>query len=96
VEDERLVGRRLVAEMLGVSAATVDRLEAAGVIPRRRRLSAARVGWLHSELVAVLRNLPEGALTARTAAARAPEARARAAKTREANAARGVVGDPAA
>jgi predicted DNA-binding transcriptional regulator AlpA len=70
-EAERLVDRRGVAAMFSCSPASVDRLEAQGIIPPRRRLSGGRVGWLYSELVKVLRALPTGPLTARTAAARA-------------------------
>jgi predicted DNA-binding transcriptional regulator AlpA len=70
VEAERIV---LTPEMRalhgGVSKVTLDRYEAAGVIPRRRQLSRGRIGWLLSEVNEKLRALPVGPLTAKTAAA---------------------------
>ncbi len=42
---QRFVGRREVAEALGVSTKTVDRMVADGKFPRAVRLSPNRVGW---------------------------------------------------
>lgn len=67
---ERLVGKREVALMFGISPASVDRLEAKGTIPPRRRLTGARVGWLASECAERLRALPVGGVPERTARAR--------------------------
>jgi predicted DNA-binding transcriptional regulator AlpA len=83
--EERAHGRSAVAEMFDCSPSSVDRLEAAGIIPTRRQLGRGRVGWLHSELVAALRALPKGPARGRTEAARAPEAQAKAAESRRRN-----------
>jgi len=82
-DEERFVGRPGVALMFDCSGASVDRLEEQKVIPRRRQLGRGRVGWLYSELVEAMRALPQGPLTTRTAAARSPEAQARAIETRK-------------
>jgi predicted DNA-binding transcriptional regulator AlpA len=39
-----------VCVFVGLSRSTVVRLEHTGAFPRRRRLSAARVGWLTAEI----------------------------------------------
>lgn len=81
-EVERMIGRLSVAEMFDVSPATVDRLEREGIVPPRRQLGRGRVGWLLTELIEKMRALPVGPASERTAAARSPEAQARAIETR--------------
>jgi predicted DNA-binding transcriptional regulator AlpA len=64
------VGRPRMAALLDCSEATLDRLEACGTIPPRRRLSKGRSGWLAAEVLDALRKLPLGPNRERTAAAR--------------------------
>jgi len=69
---EQILSKRAVAERLDVSPPTVDRREHEDpAFPRRRQLGPGRVGWLASELDSYILALPVGALTERTAAARA-------------------------
>ncbi len=37
--------------LTGLSLTTIWRLEQAGSFPKRRKLSAGRVGWLHEEVI---------------------------------------------
>jgi prophage regulatory protein len=53
---ERIIRRKQLLELIGVSAATQWRLEKAGLFPSRRRLGESSVGWLLSEIVEWLKN----------------------------------------
>ena len=48
----RILRRKALIPKVGYSAATIDRLEAAGLFPRRLKLGANSVGWLESEVEA--------------------------------------------
>lgn len=54
--EDRFVKRSELKGIVGVSPVTAWRLEKEGIFPKRRRLSAGRVGWLHSELMEWLRS----------------------------------------
>jgi predicted DNA-binding transcriptional regulator AlpA len=69
MESDALVSKRDVLLRTLLSERTISRGEREGWFPRRRRISAGRVGWLTSEIEKYLRSLPAGPLTARTAAA---------------------------
>ena len=47
---ERVIRRKELLELIGVSSATQWRMEKAGLFPARRRLGKASVGWLLSEV----------------------------------------------
>lgn len=49
---ERVIRRKELLELIGVSSATQWRMEKAGLFPARRRLSKSSVGWLLSEVEA--------------------------------------------
>lgn len=46
----RLLRRRVVADKTGLSAMSIDRLEARGDFPRRLRLGPNSVAWVESEV----------------------------------------------
>lgn len=46
----RLLSKKQVREKVLYSPAHIDRLEAAGLFPRRIRLGQCRVGWLEQEV----------------------------------------------
>ena len=50
----RVLQRKKVREKTSLSAAQIDRMEAAGDFPRRMRLSARRWGWVEDEIEAWL------------------------------------------
>jgi prophage regulatory protein len=47
---EKVIRRKQLLELIGVSSATQWRMEKAGLFPARRRLGKASVGWLLSEV----------------------------------------------
>jgi prophage regulatory protein len=47
---ERVIRRKELLELIGVSSATQWRMEKAGLFPARRRLGKGSVGWLLSEV----------------------------------------------
>ena len=47
---DRLIRKKELCEILDVSEATLWRLEKRGELPRRRKISERRVGWLSSEI----------------------------------------------
>jgi prophage regulatory protein len=49
---ERVIRRKELLKLIGVSSATQWRMEKAGEFPARRRLGKASVGWLLSEVEA--------------------------------------------
>lgn len=46
----KLLSKRQVREKVLYSYAHIDRLEAAGLFPKRLRLGQCRVGWLEQEV----------------------------------------------
>ena len=46
----RIISKKAVVAMVLYSSAQIDRLEKAGLFPKRVRLGPARVGWLESEV----------------------------------------------
>src|SRR5262245_34591442 len=86
---EQIITKAEFAKRKCVSVPTLERQETEAIqtgddtFPRRRQLGRGRIGYLESEVDAHLRDLPAGPLVARTAAACAPEARAKAAVTRK-------------
>lgn len=48
------VRRSQLKMITGLSPSTVDRLERAGIFPRRRRVGPGVVGWLYSEVAEFL------------------------------------------
>ena len=56
----RLLRINEVMHLVGASRASVYRWERAGVFPRRRKLSANRVGWILEEILAWIQSRPEG------------------------------------
>ena len=48
---ERILDKRDVSEVTGVSTVTLWRMEKAGQFPRRRQITPGRVGWLQSEVL---------------------------------------------
>lgn len=54
----RLLRTDQVLEKLGVSRATLYRLEAAGELPPRRRITANAVGWIEAEIDEFIASLP--------------------------------------
>lgn len=46
----RYLTRKQLPAIVGISAVTIWRLERDGKFPKRRQLSAGRVGWLASEV----------------------------------------------
>ena len=60
----RNIGRLAdVKAVVGISRATIDRLEAAGDFPKRIRLGRAAVGWDLSEVLEWLDRRPPGPKT---------------------------------
>jgi len=53
-----MVEREAAAAALGISVRTLEGLVRAGDLPPPRKLSAARVGWLWRELVALAESRP--------------------------------------
>jgi predicted DNA-binding transcriptional regulator AlpA len=51
---DRVISRQETARMLSVSMATFERLERAGVLPRRIQVSQRRFGYLESDLAKYL------------------------------------------
>jgi prophage regulatory protein len=47
---DRYLSRDEVIHATGLSRSTIQRKEAKGEFPRRRKISANRVGWLESEV----------------------------------------------
>ena len=47
-----IIRRSQLKSVLGISPSTVDRLEAAGEFPKRKRWNAGVVGWEGSEIAA--------------------------------------------
>lgn len=47
---EKVIRRKELLQLIGVSSATQWRMEKAGEFPARRRLGKASVGWLLSEV----------------------------------------------
>jgi len=56
VRRDKILGRKDVCDTAGISSVTLWRLERAGRFPKRRQLSARRVGWLESEVQAWLQS----------------------------------------
>ncbi len=56
----KLLRKPAVLEMLGISAATLYRLEKSGGFPARRKLCAGIVGWLETDVVNWINNRLEG------------------------------------
>lgn len=50
--------RKWVLAVIGLSNATLWRLENSGKFPRRRQLTPGRVGWLESEVLDWVRSRP--------------------------------------
>ncbi len=48
----RILRRKALIPKVGYSAATIDRLEAAGLFPRRLKLGPNSIGWLEAEVEA--------------------------------------------
>ena len=48
-----------VCRAVGLSRTTIWRLERRGEFPRRRQVSAQRVGWLRSQIVEFVESRPE-------------------------------------
>lgn len=55
---DRILRTHEVIEMTGMSRPTIWRKEKAGAFPARRQLGANSVGWLESEVIAWMDNLP--------------------------------------
>lgn len=53
---EKVIRRKELLGLIGVSSATQWRMEKAGAFPARRRLGKAAVGWLLSEVEAWLKS----------------------------------------
>jgi len=47
-----IIRRNQLKQVVGISPSTVDRLEAAGNFPKRRKWSTGIVGWLGTEVQA--------------------------------------------
>jgi predicted DNA-binding transcriptional regulator AlpA len=52
INPDRVLSRQQISEMLGISLRTFARLEGAGDVPPRIRLSTRRVGYRLSEVMA--------------------------------------------
>ena len=50
MSDSFIIRRSQLKEKVGISPSSVDRLEAAGNFPRRRKWSTGITGWLTSEI----------------------------------------------
>ncbi|NVN91489.1 MAG: AlpA family phage regulatory protein [Desulfuromonadales bacterium] len=48
--ENRVIRRKQLLEMIGVSSVTQWRMEKAGLFPARRRLGKASVGWILAEV----------------------------------------------
>jgi predicted DNA-binding transcriptional regulator AlpA len=48
--ESMIIRRGQLKQMVGISPSTVDRLEASGNFPQRRRWSIGVVGWLRSDV----------------------------------------------
>ena len=48
--ENRVIRRKQLLNLIGVSSATQWRMEKAGLFPARRRLGKASVGWILSEV----------------------------------------------
>jgi predicted DNA-binding transcriptional regulator AlpA len=48
--ENRVIRRKQLLEMIGVSSVTQWRMEKAGLFPARRRLGTGSVGWILSEV----------------------------------------------
>jgi prophage regulatory protein len=68
---ERFLSERQVAELTCLGRTRRWQMERAGEFPRRRRISANRVGWLLSELEEWMRSREVGAPPAPASALRA-------------------------
>ena len=55
---ERVIRRKELTEMVGISSTQCWRLEKAGLFPARRQISPGLVGWLESEVIEYLRTRP--------------------------------------
>ncbi len=53
---EKVIRRKELLGLIGVSSATQWRMEKAGLFPARRRLGKASVGWLQTEVEAWLKS----------------------------------------
>ncbi len=56
---ERVIRRKELTEMVGISSTQIWRLEKAGLFPARRQISPGLVGWLESSIIEYLRTRPE-------------------------------------
>ena len=61
----RIIRKPEVEKMVGLSGMTIDRREAAGQFPKRKRLGANSVGWVEAEITEWI----EGLCTAKSGAA---------------------------
>lgn len=59
--EDSFLGERQVQSLTSLSKTTRWRMERAGIFPRRRKLSANRVGWLRSEILAWIEERAEAA-----------------------------------
>jgi len=60
-QEIKFVTKRWAKDITTLSSAEIDRREARGAFPRRRRLSAhprGRVVWLHHELIEWMQSFP--------------------------------------
>jgi prophage regulatory protein len=56
-DDERLLSRAEVCQLMGLSFPTIWKMMCEGKFPRPLRISRNRVAWLRSEVLAHVRNL---------------------------------------
>lgn len=50
----QIISRKDVARLLNASVSTIDRMEKEGRLPRKRRISERRVGWVAAEIDAFI------------------------------------------
>ncbi|WP_243140672.1 helix-turn-helix transcriptional regulator [Pelistega ratti] len=51
IEENMLISRKTVFQMVGLSNSTIWRLEREGKFPKRKQLSKNRVAWLKKEIL---------------------------------------------
>jgi len=61
IQTKAILSTRDVCALVGLSRVTLYRAEKAGRFPKRRQITAGRVGWLRSEIEAWILNRPAAA-----------------------------------
>jgi len=56
-----IIRRNQLKQIVGISPSSVDRLEAAGQFPKRRKIGPGCVGWLYSEVLEFLNKMQQTA-----------------------------------